>query len=165
MRTISILRGINVSGQKIIKMADLKALYESLGFEDVVTYIQSGNVIFNSPEKSGDALKRQIETAIADQYTFQIPVIIRNHREIQNILKTSPFGPIDIETDGTKALVTFLSDKPTEARIADLQQQVAPPEQLHIQGKEAYLLCPNGYGKTKLSNTFLAIKPPLFSSS
>ena len=70
MNYISILRGINVSGQKKIKMSDLKSLYESLGFQNVVTYIQSGNVIFDATVKDKADLKAMIEEAIEETYTF-----------------------------------------------------------------------------------------------
>ena len=76
---ISILRGINVSGQKKILMAELKVLYESLKFKDVITYIQSGNVLFKSNEKLSDIeFATKIEKAIYKKYGFEVPVIIRN---------------------------------------------------------------------------------------
>ena len=89
---ISILRGINVSGQKKIRMADLKKLYESLGFSDVKTYIQSGNVIFKSDSKSSDIeLAKKIEKAISAKYHFEVPVIIRASAELKNIISQNPF--------------------------------------------------------------------------
>ncbi|MEJ7676829.1 MAG: DUF1697 domain-containing protein [Segetibacter sp.] len=81
---ISILRGINVSGQKKILMTDLKVLYESLKFKDVITYIQSGNVIFKtSIELSDVELAEKIEQAIYQKYNFDVPVIIRSVEEIE----------------------------------------------------------------------------------
>ncbi|MFV1977275.1 MAG: DUF1697 domain-containing protein [Candidatus Scalindua sp.] len=158
MRYISILRGINVSGQKKIKMADLKSLYESSGFENVETYIQSGNVIFESSDKNTANLKKTIEDAIQKKYKFYVPVEIRTKLEFKNIIKNSPFGSIDLEKDGTKVLVTFLATKPAKNRITDVLKYVILPERLVIKGKEIYLYCPNGYGKSKLSNTFLEKK-------
>jgi uncharacterized protein (DUF1697 family) len=158
MKYISILRGINVSGQKKIKMADLKSLYELLGLKNVVTYIQSGNVIFDVETKNIAKLKSTIEKTIEEKYEFHVPVAIRTNREMANIIENNPFGPINLAEDGTKILVTFLSSKPTEANISSLQQYVAAPEKLFVVEKEAYLYCPNGYGKSKLSNTFLEHK-------
>jgi uncharacterized protein (DUF1697 family) len=158
MRYISILRGINVSGQKKIKMADLKSLYELLGFQNVVTYIQSGNVVFDTTLKMKSDIKAKIVKAIETRYKFHVPVEIRTNREIGDIVKNCPFGSVDLEEDGTKVLVTFLSSKPSETRISDVQKYVAPPEQLVVRGKRVYLYCPNGYGKSKLSNTFLENK-------
>jgi uncharacterized protein (DUF1697 family) len=155
MRYISILRGINVSGQKKIKMADLKSLYESLGFQNVVTYIQSGNVIFDANVQIKSDIKARIEKAIDTKYKFHVPVEIRTNHEIGDIIKNHPFGSVDLAEDGAKVLVTFLSSEPSEIKISDIQKYVTPPEQLVVREKEVYLYCPNGYGKSKLSNTFL----------
>lgn len=158
MKYASVLRGINISGQKKIKMADLKSLYESLGFQNVVTYIQSGNVIFDTNSKDKSELKAKIEKVIEEEYKFHVPVEIRTHREIADIIDNNPLDPVDPQKNGTKVLVTFLSSQPTDARVSDLQHHVAAPEQLFVMGKEVYLYCPNGYGKSKLSNTFLEKK-------
>jgi len=158
MKYISILRGINVSGQKNIKMVDLKSLYETLGFNDVVTYIQSGNVIFDTVVKNKAGLKKSIEQAIEEKYNFHVPVEIRTIREIENIIKNCPFSLVDLAQDGTKVLVTFLSSQPSEIRISGILEYVRAPEKLIVIGKEVYLYCPNGYGKSKLSNTFLEQK-------
>lgn len=158
MKYISILRGINVSGQKKIKMNDLKSLYETLGFQNVVTYIQSGNVIFDTLFKSKTNLKARIENAIEEKYKFHVPVEIRTNQEIANIIKNCPYGCIDLAEDGTKILVTFLSTIPLKEKIEDVLKYVVAPEKLVIRGKDVYLYCPNGYGKSKLSNTFLEHK-------
>ncbi|NOY85763.1 MAG: DUF1697 domain-containing protein [Deltaproteobacteria bacterium] len=158
MKYISILRGINVSGQKKIKMIELKLLYESLGFQNVVTYIQSGNVIFDASDKNKSNIKTLIEEAIEKKYKFHVSVEIRTKREIGNIIKNSPFGPVDLVEDGTKVLVTFLCTKPDKVKISNVLNYVVLPEKLVVKGKEVYLYCPNGYGKSKLSNTFLENK-------
>ncbi|HXL56115.1 MAG TPA: DUF1697 domain-containing protein, partial [Chitinophagaceae bacterium] len=89
---ISMLRGINVSGQKKIQMIDLKALYEALKFKDVTTYIQSGNIIFKANEKIFDEnLAIKIEEAIYKKYNFNVPVIIRSVEEMENIISVNPF--------------------------------------------------------------------------
>jgi len=158
MKYVSVLRGINVSGQKKIKMTDLKSLYESLELQNVVTYIQSGNVIFDANSKDKSELKAKIERAIEEEYEFHVPVEIRTHREISDIINNNPLGPVDLQKDGTKVLVTFLSSQPMQDRISNLQHHVAAPEQLFVMGKEVYLYCPNGYGRSKLSNIFLEKK-------
>ncbi len=155
---ISILRGINVSGQKKIKMADLKSTYENLGFQNVVTYIQSGNVIFNAERQSRIELVSTIEALIEETYHFHVPVQIRTNSEFESIIQGCPFGAVDIDRDGTKVLVTFLSSAPEETAIAGIQEYVAAPEKLVIIGTEVYLYCPNGYGKSKLSNVFVEKK-------
>lgn len=156
MKYISLLRGINVSGQKKIKMTDLKYLYERLGFQDVATYIQSGNVIFKAENHTD--LNQRIEKAIQKQYSFHVPVEIRTSREMSSIIKNCPFGSRNSDEDGTKILITFLSAEPSQENLATLRPHVIDPEKLLLKGKEIYLYCPNGYGKSKLSNTFLEQK-------
>ncbi|RLL51168.1 DUF1697 domain-containing protein [Mariprofundus sp. EBB-1] len=158
MKYISILRGINVSGQKKVLMADLKKLYHSLGFEDVTTYIQSGNVIFQSSGIDKNDIKDTIEQAITAKYGFHVPVIIRTEQELIEVFDNCPYEEAKIETNGTKIFVTFLQSEPSRENQETLQQYVKAPEKLTIHGSEVYLYCPNGYGKSKLSNTFLENK-------
>ena len=157
MKYISILRGINVSGQKKIKMADLKFLYEELGFASVITYIQSGNVIFES-NNNKEHLKSRIEKAIEEKYEFYVPVDIRTNQEIEQIIKCCPYEEAGIKENGTKILVTFLLSVPSSAKVDKIKKYVEPPERLTVHGSEVYLYCPNGYGRSKLSNVFLENK-------
>jgi uncharacterized protein (DUF1697 family) len=139
-------------------MADLKALYEAVGLVDVSTYIQSGNVIFSSPNDDRDKIKSRLESAIEQKYSFQVPVEIRTASEFKKILSNVPFNGINPGEDGAKVLVSFLSAVPAEKDIETIKNYVVPPEQLEIQGQEVYLHCPNGYGRSKLSNVFLEAK-------
>lgn len=155
---ISILRGINVSGQKKILMADLKALYESLKFKDVTTYIQSGNVVFKSDSKLSDAaLAQKIEAAIFKKYAFTVPVIVRNIHQLENIISGNPFlkeTSIDLE----KLHVTFLSEIPGKSPVAAIMLLDYPPDRFSVSGQEVFLFTPGGYGETKLSNKFFENK-------
>ena len=155
---ISILRGINVSGKNKIKMADLNRLYEGLGFQDVVTYIQSGNVVFKTAVNQEAKLITTIEQAIEAQYNFHVPVQIRTRQEMKAVVDNCPFGSLDLAENGTKVLVTFLSEIPSAEKIELIQQYVKAPEALVVRGREVYLHCPNGYGRSKLSNRFLESK-------
>ena len=154
---ISLLRGINVSGQKKVKMAELKVLYESLGLEDVATYIQSGNVIFKD-DRDAPALKSCLEQNIEQHFSFHVPVEVIPHHEFMKVNNQLPFDDINLEQDGTKVLITFLSELPQATLIEKLMSYVKAPEQLVIKEKVIYLHCPNGYGKTKLSNNFIENK-------
>jgi len=158
MKYISILRGINVSGQKKIKMAGLRSLYESKGFENVTTYIQSGSVVFESKIENKMDIKSELERSITEQYGFYVPVDIRTAEEIKTIFADCPFLESEKEENGTKILVTFLSNIPEESNVSGLMAYVKPPEKLAIAGSIVYLHCPNGYGRSKLSNTFLEAK-------
>ena len=155
---ISILRGINVGGQKKIRMADLKALYEQLGFLEVTTYIQSGNIIFRTEDhKQGLALSEKIEKAIEEKYHFVVPVIIRTSDEMLSILSSNPFLK-ENNINREKLHVTFLDKEPSSENVTIIKKTGFPPDRFHISGKEVYLYCPNSYGVTKLSNTFFEKK-------
>jgi len=155
---ISILRGINVSGQKKILMADLKALYQSLNFEDVSTYIQSGNVVFKAPENSnGKELARKIEAAISGKYNFHVPIIIRTAAEMENILAVNPFLK-DASIDPEKLHVTFLEEIPDQKNLESIKDFHSPPDQFVVISREVFLHCPDKYGETKLSNKFFENK-------
>ncbi len=155
---ISILRGINVSGQKKILMADLKVLYEDLKFKDVKTYIQSGNVIFKSAEKSSNAgLAKRIEEAIFKKYSFDVPVIIRSEDEMKQIISENPFLK-GKNIDEKKLHITFLSEIPSEENAMSIQSMDFFPDRFIIRNKEIYLLIPGSYGETKISNAFFEKK-------
>lgn len=158
MTYISLLRGINIAGQKAIKMADLQSLYQSLDFQNITTYIQSGNVIFDSPTRSANTLQQQIQSAIQTHYNFHVPVILRTARQFKTLIQNCPYHPIDLPTQGSKTLVTFYDQKPTPANINTLKTYIQSPDQLIIQNTHAYLHCPNGYGRTKLNNNFQEAK-------
>ncbi len=154
---VSILRGINVSGQKKVNMKELKALYEELGFTQVRTYIQSGNVVFESSPAKPQDLAKQIEEKIADKYKFDVPIIIRDAEEWENTRKANPFLAKD-NSQLDKLHVTFLSEEPTQAHLDKVATYRYEPDEFIIVGKDVYVYCPNGYGNTKLNNTFFENK-------
>ncbi|MDH3975803.1 MAG: DUF1697 domain-containing protein [Deltaproteobacteria bacterium] len=158
MKYISLLRSINVSGQKKIKMADLRALYDGLGYEKVITYIQSGNVIFDSSEKKTGGIKSAIESAIEVEYGFHVPVHIGRVEEYEEIINRCPFEEASLEENGSKILISFLSSVPEESKIIELMKYAKLPERLIVNGSVVFLYCPNGYGRSKLSNSFLESK-------
>jgi uncharacterized protein (DUF1697 family) len=155
---ISILRGINVSGQKKILMADLKEIYTKLGFKDPKTYIQSGNIVFKSDKKLSETeVAQKIEKAIEEKYNFHVPVIIRTLPEIKKIIAANPFLQ-EKDIDLKKLHVTFLSEIPTKENLRNVENIAFPPDEFIIQGKEIYLHIPESYGETKLSNSYFEKK-------
>lgn len=152
-RYVSILRGINVSGQKKIKMDDLAALFESLGFANVTTYIQSGNVVFDEPTGEAEKITQKIEQAIQESYGFEVPVLLRTRVEMDTIIKTNPFLQ-DKKLDISKLHVTFLERPPAESVIQKFNPGSLGQDRYAIKDVEVFLYCPGGYGKTKLSNNF-----------
>ena len=151
---ISMLRGINVSGQKKIRMMELKNLYESLGFGNVQTYVQSGNVIFDSEEKDVTKLGYEIEAQIESTFGFSVPVLIRSGDEFKRIIEYHPFAG----EEAIRVLVTFLYDRPEKSRLEDLSHYEDKVDQFAIGEREIFLFCPGGYGRTKLSNAFFEKK-------
>jgi len=151
---ISMLRGINVSGQKKIRMADLKSLYESLGLDNVQTYVQSGNVVFDSDEQDIDKLRNSIETQIEKQFGFSVPVLIRTMVDFKRVVENHPFA----QEEAIRVLVTFLYEQPDRSKWEELSQYKDKVDQFALGEQEIFLFCPGGYGKTKLSNTFFEKK-------
>jgi uncharacterized protein (DUF1697 family) len=154
---ISILRGINVGGKRKILMADLKALYEKLGFSEVKTYIQSGNVIFKAQKQEGHQLAQKISEAIEEKYGFEVPVIVRTKEEMERTLSANPF--LNQEDTVIENLhLTFLSDLPVEEKLEKIKSIDHSPDQFHIIRKDVFIFCSGKYHQTKLSNTFFEKK-------
>ena len=151
---ICILRGINVSGQKLLKMEELRKEFENLGFTNVKSYIQSGNVVFRSAW-STEKLVTSIKNMISDRFGYQVPVIIRTPLELEGLLKKNPF--LKANADFSKLHVTFLSEVPEADKIKELSGQ-SFEDDFEIKGNEIFLHCPNGYGRTRLTNTFFESK-------
>lgn len=156
-RYISLLRGINVGGHKKIVMTDLKLLYETLGFTAIQTYIQSGNLIFAAETRSTAMLAQQIEQAIAQQYGFEVIVIVLTAEELQSAAQSNPFQLEGI-TESDQLLLVFLSQIPLPDHVANIDHNAYLPDRFALVGSQIYLYCPNGYGQTKLSNDFFERK-------
>jgi uncharacterized protein (DUF1697 family) len=157
-KKIAILRGINVGGKRIILMADLKAIFEHLGFIDIVTYIQSGNVIFNTNERSSNIkLSDKIEKAISEKYGFDVPVIIRTAEELKKAVSINPFLKED-EVNIDKLFLSFLKDKPLEEYREKTESYDFSPDRFVIDDKDVFIFCEGKYHKTKLSNNFFESK-------
>jgi uncharacterized protein (DUF1697 family) len=146
---IALLRGINVGGKTLIKMPELKSLLASMGFDDVTTYIQSGNVVFSSSSGDGQALAAAIEERIAETFGLRPTVLIRTPMELTEIADGNPF--LGRETDLSKLHVVFLSGPPAAASVEELDPKRSPPDEFSVRGREIYLHLPNGMGRSKLT--------------
>lgn len=160
---IALLRGINVSGQKLIKMSELKTLFEKTGFQNVETYIQSGNVIFSTKETSTEKLSVKISSAIKKHFEFDVQVIVVTPEEIEDALKKNPF--IKKKKDTDKLYTIFLSSIPPKSNVEKLDSANYLPEEFKIVGKHIYLFVPNGYGKAKLNNNLFENKLKVFGTA
>lgn len=153
IKYISILRGINVSGKRMIKMQALKEMYEGLGFKNVQTYIQSGNVLFESKESNLEGISKLIEEKILENFNFDVPVIIITQKEIEHCIQQNPFVKLeDIQLD--KLHVTFLSTEPSADLVEKIKDFKYAADEFIVDSKLIYLYCPKNYGESKLSNNF-----------
>jgi uncharacterized protein (DUF1697 family) len=147
---VAMLRGINVGGN-LLKMEWLRNACGEIGFGDVKTYLQSGNVVFSS--KLGAAAAAKTLKAKVDGHTrLPVPVVVRTAVEMQAIVDGNPFlkqKGIDV----TKLHVTFLGEVPVKPDTAKLDKLAGTRDEYRLSKREVYLHCPVNYGETKLSNT------------
>ena len=154
---IAMLRGINVGSGKIVKMERLRASFEALGFDGVRTYVQSGNVVFESEQKSPTGLSSKIEEKIQRDFGFTVPVLLKTSKQIAQIVSDNPLVK-EKGIDHSKLHVTFLSDAPPKTAVKVLEPLATDRERFRILNREIYLYCPDGYGNTKLSNNAIEKK-------
>jgi uncharacterized protein (DUF1697 family) len=146
---VALLRGINIGPNKRIKMDDLRKSFEGLGFDEVKTYIQSGNVVFKAGKASPEALSKKIEGRIVRDFGFSASVIVRTRVELEEAIAANPFlkqRGIDFE----KLHVTFLADSPPAAGLKKLAEFTVVPDQSRCVGKEIFLYLPNGFSASSL---------------
>ena len=104
---LALLRGINVGGNNIIKMVDLKACFESIGFTDVVTYIQSGNILFKSEEQDNIKLTKKIENKLSDSFNYKSKIVLVTYNQLETIIKNAP-GTFGVKPDEFRYNILFL---------------------------------------------------------
>lgn len=154
---ISLLRGINVSGQKKIRMADLRSLYETLELKNVQSYLQSGNVVFDSKEQDAAKLRNLIEAQIEATYGFSVPILILIGDDFRRLIGSRPFVKERSENP-TRVMVTFFYERPDRSKLDALSIPENETCQFVIGKHEIFLHCPDGYGRSKLSNNFFERK-------
>jgi uncharacterized protein (DUF1697 family) len=148
MRTIALLRGINVGGSKKVPMAQLRALMDRLGFDDVATYVQSGNVVFSGPRRSARKIADEIEAGIVDEFGFEVLITIRTREELAAVVAANPLGASVAE--GKLHHVLFLSAAPAPEVLADLDAAAHAPETFELIGRELFVSTPNGVAESRL---------------
>lgn len=154
---ISLLRGINVSGHNLIKMNDLRTAYGNLDFKNIRTYLQSGNVIFDSADIEITLLAQKISGQLIKDFGVDIPVLVLTVDNLKQVISANPFIT---QSNLNPAFfhISFLSSKPENDKQKALEEKISPGEEIVITDEAVYLYCPNGYGKTKLHNKFLETK-------
>jgi uncharacterized protein (DUF1697 family) len=146
---ISMLRGINVGGHKLVKMDALKILYASLDLQGAQTYVQSGNVVFKTKERNLTKLGKAIEDAIERSFGFRCDVVLRTAAEIKEVIAKNPFARRR-GLDPSKLLVTFLAEEPDLQGRDDVLKLQPGSEELEIHGREMFIYFPDGMGRSKV---------------
>jgi uncharacterized protein (DUF1697 family) len=154
---VALLRGINVGGNKLLAMAELRALWERLGFEDVSTLLQSGNVVFQSEGKTTEAMESLLEVAIEKRFGHAVTCLVRNRAELKKVIARNPF-PKEAEQDPGHLLIMFLKRDPKKSDVEALRSAIKGPEMLSAWGKQLYIVYPAGVGTSKLTNGLIERK-------
>jgi uncharacterized protein (DUF1697 family) len=156
---VAMFRGVNV-GSVAIRMDRLRAEFEALGFSTVRTYVQSGNVVFDTTLRGPSAaLGREIEGRVLRSFGFAVPVILKTARQMADIVRNNPFVG-EKGVDAGALHVTFLSAKPGPKTAERLGELAARSERFCIHGREIYLYCPDGYGSPGSPTTALNASCP-----
>ena len=143
------LRGINVGPHKRVKMDQLRQCFQALGFDNVRTYINSGNVVFKAGKRSTSALSKSMEEKLSSEFGFPVPVVTRTAGDLAETIANNPLlneRGIDIE----KLHIMFLSGPLSSAAQKNLARLTSLPERSHCIGQEIYLYLPNGVAESKL---------------
>ena len=147
---ISLLRGVNLGSHNKVKMDVLRGLYESLGLQDVQTYLQSGNVVFRTKERDLARLSRLIEDGIEKKFGFRTDVIARTPSELRDVISRNPFAKRR-GIDPSKLLVTFLAGNPGAKARESVSKIEMQPDELYVDGREFYIYFVGSMARPKVS--------------
>ena len=151
---IALLRGVNVGGKNKILMAELRELFEVIGLLNVKTYIQSGNIVFTSKEKSCSQLEIQIKDAIQSRFNLDVPVLVKTKSDLQQVFNDCPFS----EDKKQKSYFSMLYQVPNENLINEASKIKYENEEIVLASNCVYFYSSIGYGKTKYNNNFFERK-------
>jgi uncharacterized protein (DUF1697 family) len=150
---VALLRSVNVAGHGRLAMPELQEAFRALGYEDVSTYIQTGNVLFRTSRRSATKLETEIEHQLEATFDTTPKVIVRTAAELDRTVATSPYPARG--ADPSRHHVTFLAIAPTRERLDAFRQPDSGRDELAIIGREVYVHTPDGYARTKLTGTYL----------
>jgi uncharacterized protein (DUF1697 family) len=162
---IALLRGINVGGNNMIKMADLKRMFESIGLARVETYIQSGNVIFESNEIE-DTLRKNIGDGLEKTLRISSPVILRTAGELERLIQDCPFSGEEItkaessNSEGESFYVSLLTQAPAQEKVGLLNAYRNEDDEYRIINRDIYLLFRHSIRNSKLANSLQKLDVP-----
>ncbi|GGK21372.1 hypothetical protein GCM10007962_14400 [Yeosuana aromativorans] len=158
---IALLKGINVGGHKKVPMAELRKLLSKSGFENVQTYIQSGNVIFKSSEKNTQKIEETIKNAILNSFEFEVSVLVMTRLDLKRIFDDCPFS----EDKKKASYFMMLHDAPDETLIQVASEKVYEGEEYLIINDCTYYFCAKGYGQAKFNVNFFERKLKTFATA
>lgn len=141
-RFVALLRGINVGANKRIAMADLRQLMSGLGFTDVHTLLQSGNVVFTTRSAKPEAVARRITGAIDGELGLDVGCLVRKGGEVQAVIENNPLG--EMATNGSKFMALFLSKQPDPKLLKAHDPRSLAPQQIRLGDRVIYQWCPDG---------------------
>lgn len=151
---IALLRAINVGGHAKLPMADLRAFFVRVGFDDVQTLLQTGNVVFNGGKKPVASLEHLLETEAAKRLGLQTDFMVRTVQEWKALVAGNPF-PDMARRDPSHLLVMFLKGDAEPKRVKALQARITGREAVRAKGKHAYITYVDGVGRSRLTNAVL----------
>ena len=154
---LALLRGINVSGHNMMKMEALKSMLESVGFQNVQTYIQSGNVLVDSDEENAASVGFKIKQEIFAAFGHEVPVVVVSQNDLENCFKNNPYLK-EKEVDTKKLYVVFLSNTLKSESINDLKISQFKPDEASIDGNKIFIKYAVGAGKTRLDQKYIEKK-------
>ena len=152
---VALLRAVNVGGTGKLAMADLRALATKIGMGNARTLLQSGNLIFDAGRKTPSALEKLLENACAEKFSLQTEIYVRTAVEIDEIIARNPFAK-EAKDDPGHLVVLFMRKAPSARAFTALQRAIRGRERLHGDGRHAYIVYPDGIGKSKLTSALIA---------
>ena len=154
---LALLRGINVSGHNMIKMEALKSTLENIGFKNVQTYIQSGNVFVDSEEENQAKVGFQIKQEIFKVFGHEVPLVMVNKQDLEACFNNNPFLKAK-DADTKKIYVAFVSIALQSSNINDLKMSQVKPDECHIDGNKIFIKYDVGAGKTRFDQKYIEKK-------
>ncbi|WP_340375092.1 DUF1697 domain-containing protein [Streptomyces sp. SS7] len=145
----ALLRGINVGGARKLPMADLRTLLQGLGYGDVRTYLQSGQAVFSSAHGDEEVLAAELVAAIAQEFGFDVDVLVRDHAYLKTVAEACPFPAADLQPK--QLHVTYFSAPVDAERFAEIDRTAHLPEEFRLGDRALYLYAPDGLGRSKLA--------------
>lgn len=144
---VALLRGVNVGGASTLPMADLRSIASSVGLEDVRTYIQSGNLLFATEDRSTASVASKLQAGIRAATDLDPEVLVRTRAQVERVIERSPF--LRRDEDPAQLHVTFMAKAP-EAALRGLDLTAHVPEEVAVVGTDLHFLLPGGVGRSKL---------------